>query len=157
MAEKVDLGLGANVRKKVADGLAEVLADHYLLALKTQNFHWNVTGPNFQGLHTLFGTQYAALHLAIDELAERIRTLGFPAPGGFAVYGKLASLKEAKGGESWQEMCAQLAADNDALVKGCRKLGDMADEAGDTETGDLMNGRKEEMAKAAWMLRSHVG
>jgi len=157
MAEKVDLGLGANVRKKVADGLAEVLADHYLMALKTQHFHWNVTGPNFQGLHTLFGTQYAALHLAIDELAERIRTLGFPAPGGFAVYGKLASLKEAKGGESWQEMCAQLASDNDALVKACRKLGDMADEAGDTETGDLMNGRKEEMAKAAWMLRSHVG
>lgn len=157
MAEKVDLGLGANVRKKVADALAEVLADHYLLALKTQNFHWNVTGPNFQGLHTLFGTQYAALHLAIDELAERIRTLGFPAPGGFAVYGKLASLKEAKGGESWQEMCSQLGADNDALVRACRKLGDLADEAGDTETGDLMNGRKEEMAKAAWMLRSHVG
>lgn len=157
MAEKVDLGLGANVRKKVADGLAEVLADHYLLALKTQNFHWNVTGPNFQGLHTLFGTQYAALHLAIDELAERIRTLGFPAPGGFAVYGKLASLKEAKGGESWQEMCSQLAADNDTLVRACRKLGDLSDEAGDTETGDMMNGRKEEMAKAAWMLRSHVG
>ena len=157
MAEKVDLGLGANVRKKVADGLAEVLADHYLLALKTQNFHWNVTGPNFQGLHTLFGTQYAALHIAIDELAERIRTLGFPAPGGFAVYSKLASLKEAKGGESWQEMCGQLAADNDALVRACRQLGDLADESGDTETGDMMNGRKEEMAKAAWMLRAHVG
>ncbi len=156
MADKVDLGLGANVRKKVAEGLAEVLADHYLLALKTQNFHWNVTGPNFQGLHTLFGTQYEALHTAVDLLAERIRTLGFPAPGGFAVYGKMATLKEAKGGEPWQEMCTQLAADNDSLVKACRKLGDMADEAGDTETGDLMNGRKEEMAKAAWMLRSHV-
>jgi len=157
MADKVDLGLGANVRKKVADGLADVLADHYLLALKTQNFHWNVTGPNFQGLHTLFGAQYAALHAAIDEIAERIRTLGFPAPGGFAVYAKMATLKEAKGGEPWQEMCTLLAADNDALVKACRKLGDMADEAGDTETGDLMNGRKEEMAKAAWMLRSHLG
>ena len=157
MADKVDLGLGANVRKKVADGLADVLADHYLLALKTQNFHWNVTGPNFQGLHTLFGTQYEALHLAVDVLAERIRTLGFSAPGGFAIYAKMASLKEAKGGETWQEMCAALAADNDALVRACRKLGDLADEAGDTETGDLMNGRKEEMAKAAWMLRSHVG
>lgn len=140
------------MRKKVADGLAEVLADHYLLALKTQNFHWNVTGPNFAGLHTLFGTQYVALHTAVDELAERIRALGFPAPGGFAIYAKTASLKEAKGGEPWQEMCTALAADNDAPVKSCRKLGDLADEA-----GDLMNGRKEEMAKAAWMLRSHLG
>lgn len=157
MADKVDLGLGANVRKKVSEGLAEVMADHYVLALKTQNYHWNVTGPSFQGLHTLFETQYTALHLSVDLLAERIRALGYPAPGSFASFGKLATLKEAKGGENWEEMCSQLAADNDALVKACRKLGDLADEAGDTETGDLMNGRKEEMAKAAWMLRAHVG
>lgn len=156
MPAKIDLGLSQNVRKKVADALGAALADHYLLALKTQNFHWNVTGPNFSGLHALFGTQYEALHAAVDEIAERIRALGYAAPGGFAAYLDLAGLKDAKGGETWQAMCTALAADNDALVKRCREIGDMADEAGDTETGDLMNGRKEEMSKAAWMLRSHV-
>jgi starvation-inducible DNA-binding protein len=153
----VNLGLSDNARKQVAEALGPILADHYLLALKTQNFHWNVTGPNFQGLHALFGTQYAALLAAVDVIAERIRTLGYPAPGGFAAYAKLATLPEAKGGESWSQMCGQLATDNDALVQRCRTARELAENMGDAETGDLMIERMDEMAKAAWMLRSHAG
>lgn len=153
----VNLGLSDNARKEVAEALGPILADHYLLALKTQNFHWNVTGPNFQGLHALFGAQYAALFTAVDVVAERIRTLGYPAPGGFGAYGKMATLPEAKGGESWSQMCAQLAADNDSLVQRCRPVRELAERVGDAETGDLMIERMDEMAKAAWMLRSHVG
>ncbi|TWT03062.1 Dps family protein [Reyranella sp. CPCC 100927] len=153
----VNLGLSDNARRQVAESLGAILADHYLLALKTQNFHWNVTGPNFQGLHALFGAQYAALHAALDEVAERIRTLGFPAPGGFVAYGKLATLPEAKGGESWGQMCEQLAADNDSLVQRCRPVRELAESLGDAETGDLMIERMDALAKAAWMLRSHVG
>lgn len=153
----VSLGLSDNARKQVAESLGPILADHYLLALKTQNFHWNVTGPNFQGLHALFGTQYEALHAAVDEIAERIRTLGYPAPGGFAAYGKAATLQEAKGGESWSQMCDQLASDNDSLVARCRTVRELAESLGDAETGDLLIGRMDAMAKAAWMLRSHAG
>lgn len=153
----VSLGLSDNARKQVAESLGPVLADHYLLALKTQNFHWNVTGPNFQGLHSLFGTQYEALHAAVDEIAERIRTLGYPAPGGLDVYAKIASLAEAKGGESWSQMCEQLGADNDQLVQRCRTVRELAESLGDAETGDLLIERMDAMAKAAWMLRSHVG
>jgi starvation-inducible DNA-binding protein len=156
-APKVDLGLSANARKKVADALGDVLADHFVLALKTQNFHWNVTGPNFSGLHAMFGTQYEAMRDSADDIAERIRALGYPSPGGYAVYTQATNVKDAKGGESWQEMCAVLAADNDALVKRCREVKDAAEEAGDAETGDLMIERMGEMAKAAWMLRSQVG
>ena len=97
----VSLGLSDNARKQVAESLGPILADHYLLTLKTQNFHWNVTGPNFQGLHSLFGTQYEALFAAVDEIAERIRALGFPAPGGFAAYGKVAK-PGARCANSWQ-------------------------------------------------------
>lgn len=153
----VSLGLSDNARKQAAESLGAILADHYLLALKTQNFHWNVTGPNFQGLHALFGAQYEALHAAVDEIAERIRTLGFPAPGGFAAYAKLATLPEAKGGESWSQMCEQLAADNDSLVQRCRPVRELVESLGDAETGDLMIQRMDAMAKASWMLRSHVG
>jgi starvation-inducible DNA-binding protein len=152
----VSLGLSDNARKQVAESLGPILADHYLLTLKTQNFHWNVTGPNFQGLHSLFGTQYEALFAAVDEIAERIRALGYPAPGGFAAYGKLATLPEAKGGESWSQMCEQLAADNDNLVARCRPVRELAESLGDAETGDLMIERMDALAKAAWMLRSHV-
>jgi starvation-inducible DNA-binding protein len=153
----VSLGLSDNARKQVAESLGPILADHYLLALKTQNFHWNVTGPNFQGLHTLFGSQYEALHAAIDEIAERIRALGYPAPGGLAAYARIASLTEAKGGEDWTQMCVQLGADNDQLVQRCRTVRELAESLGDAETGDLMIERMDAMAKAAWMLRSHAG
>ncbi|HJQ58176.1 MAG TPA: Dps family protein [Vineibacter sp.] len=153
----VNLGLSDNARNQVAQSLGPVLADHYLLTLKTQNFHWNVTGPNFQGLHALFGTQYEALFAAVDEIAERIRALGFAAPGGFAAYAKLASLPEARGGETWTQMCEQLAVDNDSLAQRCRAVRELAEGMGDAETGDLMIERMDALAKAAWMLRSHVG
>ncbi|MBM3643176.1 MAG: DNA starvation/stationary phase protection protein [Alphaproteobacteria bacterium] len=157
MAVKPDLGLSDKARRLAADQLSAVLANHSALALKTQNYHWNVSGPHFQGLHALFGAQYDALALAIDEIAERIRTLGHTAPGGLAAFAKLATVKDASGREDWKAMLAALASDNDALVRQARQARDKVEAAGDAETGDLLIGRMEALGKAAWMLRSHLG
>ena len=153
---KVDLGLSDNAKKSVAVALNKVLADTYVLALKTQNYHWNVVGPHFGALHKLFEEQYEAYYAAGDEIAERIRALGEPAPGSFREFGKLTDIPEATGGEDAELMINNLASDNDSIVKTMRKVQELAEENGDAETGDMMIARMEEHSKYAWMLRSHL-
>jgi starvation-inducible DNA-binding protein len=148
-----NIGMGARERENVAAALAKVLADTYTLYLKTHNFHWNVTGPNFPQLHAMFETQYTALSLAVDEIAERIRALGEFAPGSYAEFGKLTELSEAKGRPSAREMVRQLAADNETVGLACGAAIKAAQQAGDEGTADLMIGRQQEHQKAAWMLR----
>jgi starvation-inducible DNA-binding protein len=149
----VNIGLSNNARKVSAEWLGRVLADSYLLYVKTQNFHWNVTGPHFGELHKMFGDQYEALADAIDEIAERIRALGHQAPGSMAAFQKLGSLGEAKGELSAKQMIEQLVEDNEAVTRLAREAKDAAEKAGDSETGDLLIERMQEHAKAAWMLR----
>ncbi|MBM3490186.1 MAG: DNA starvation/stationary phase protection protein [Alphaproteobacteria bacterium] len=144
-------------RKRIAERLGVVLASSYVLMLKTQNFHWNVTGPHFNALHTMFGAQYAELFVAIDPIAERMRALGEFAPGGLAGYGKLSAIDDAPASPpKYEKMLAQLASDHERLSALCGDLRALADEAGDTATGDLMNGRIDLHDKTAWMLNAHL-
>ncbi len=150
---KIDIGLKDNSRKTVADALGKVLADTYTLYLKTHNFHWNVTGPNFYSLHKQFEELYTELAAAVDEIAERIRALGHLAPGSYAAFGKLTTVKEATGVPAARDMVRQLAADNELVVRSAREVKDLAESVGDVETGDLMIERMQVHEKAAWMLR----
>lgn len=152
----IDIGLKKTDRKKIAEGLSGVLADSYTLFLKTQNYHWNVTGPHFGPLHDLFEEQYRELFDAIDEIAERIRTLGFRAPGTLKEFGDLASVKEQTGQPDAMEMVKNLAEANETVHKTLRSAFETADEAGDEGTADLMVERMQVHAKNIWMLRSHL-
>ncbi len=136
--------------------LKNVLADSYVLYLKTQNYHWNVTGPQFASLHGLFEEQYTDLAAAIDEIAERIRTLGEKAPGSFAEFSKLASIKEATGDESAQSMVKQLAEDQDTLIATLTAALDAASEAGDEVTIGFVTDRIGVHEKNRWMLTSSL-
>jgi starvation-inducible DNA-binding protein len=140
--------------KKVAEAASRLLADSYTLYLKTHNFHWNVKGPMFTTLHTLFETQYTELALAVDEIAERIRALGEPAPGSYSQFEQLAKVKEAKGVPKAEKMIEILVADQLTVVEAARKLVAAADEAGDQASGDLGVRRIQVHEKNAWMLRS---
>jgi starvation-inducible DNA-binding protein len=151
---KIDIGIGQKDRKKIADGLSCLLADTYTLYLKTHNFHWNVTGPMFNTLHTMFETQYTELAVAVDDIAERIRALGFPAPGTYSQYAKLSSIKEEEGVPEWREMVKQLVEGHEAVVKTARKVFPAADAASDEPTADLLTQRMQLHEKTAWMLRS---
>jgi starvation-inducible DNA-binding protein len=154
---KPNIGLSDNARKASADALAGVLADTYALYVKTQNFHWNITGPDFIQLHELFGAQYAQLAAAIDEIAERIRAIGHTAPGGFAAFAKLAKVKDAPATPpSAKDMLKILTADHETLTRHAREAKDAVEEVGDAESGDLMITRMEEHGKTAWMLRAHL-
>jgi starvation-inducible DNA-binding protein len=154
---KVNIGLSDNARKTVVDALSGVLADTYTLYLKTHNFHWNVTGPSFPFLHTMFEAQYTELAAAVDELAERIRALGHPAPGSYAAFSKLTSLKEAPASPPpAKEMIRQLLADNETIARKAREVQETVESAGDTESGDMMVGRMQVHGKAAWMLRAQL-
>ncbi len=153
MANKTD----SNSRGAIAAKLGVVLASSFTLMLKSQNFHWNVTGPNFGPLHELFGKQYDELFAALDELAERIRALDSIAPGSFAAYAKLSTIKDAPDEPpSHKHMIGELQKDHEAMSALCSALREFADDAGDTATGDLMNGRIDVHDKAAWMLRAHL-
>lgn len=144
-------------KKKVADALSVSLASTYTLYLKTQNFHWNVTGPYFSQLHALFMTQYSALALAVDEIAERIRTLGYPAPGSYAAFGKLSVLKDAPAAPiKDKDMLKTLLADQEAVRELSLKGLKLAQAEGDELSADLFIKRAEEHDKTAWMLRSHL-
>lgn len=138
----------------IIDGLSCLLADTYLLYLKTQNFHWNVTGSHFISLHHLFETQYEELAEAADLLAERIRALQAPAPASFAEYLKLTSLEEAETGLSAEAMLAALLNDHEAMSAAANRLIKTAEEDGDEVTVDMLIERKTEHDKTAWMLRS---
>ena len=155
-APKIDIGISEKDRRKIADGLSRFLADSYTLYLKTHNFHWNVTGPMFNSLHAMFMTQYTEQWTALDEIAERIRALGFNAPGSYAQFVKLASIKEEPGSKTpdWQEMVRQLVAGNEAVCRTGRKVLEIADDADDDPTEDLLTQRLQIHEKYAWMLRS---
>lgn len=152
--EKIDIGIAENERKAIAEGLSHLLADTYTLYLKTHNFHWNVTGPMFNTLHLMFETQYTELALAVDLIAERIRALGFPAPGSYGQYAKLSSIKEEEGVPVANEMIRQLVGGQEAVVRTARNVFPIVDKANDEPTADLLTQRMQVHEKNAWMLRS---
>ena len=154
MAQPIDIGISENDRKQIADGLSRLLADTYTVYLKTHNFHWNVRGPLFNTLHVMFEEQYTELATAVDEIAERIRALGFPAPGSYAQYGALTSVAEETGVPTAEDMIAQLAKDQETVVRTAREVFPVADEAHDEPTADLLTQRMQIHEKTAWMLRS---
>jgi starvation-inducible DNA-binding protein len=151
---EVNIGIDGKDRQKIADGLARLLADSYTLYLKTHNYHWNVEGPMFNSLHTLFETQYQELAAAVDEIAERIRALGVKAPGSYSEFAKLASLDEAKGGENAEEMLRQLVLGQETVVRTAREIFPIVDKNHDEPTADLLTQRMQTHEKNAWMLRS---
>jgi starvation-inducible DNA-binding protein len=153
-APQIDIGIPAKERKEIADGLSRLLADTYTLYLKTHNFHWNVTGPMFNTLHLMFEQQYNELALAVDLIAERIRALGYPAPGSYKAYASLSSIKEADGVPSAKAMIAQLVNGQEAVVKTARSIFPVVERANDEPTADLLTQRMQVHEKTAWMLRS---
>lgn len=157
MAAPLDLGMPDPERRAIADGLSRLLADTYTLYLKTHNFHWNVTGPQFNTLHQMFELQYTELALAVDVIAERIRALGEFAPGSYAAFSRLSSIKEADGVPDATEMIRQLADDQAAVVRTARSLFPLADAAHDEPTADLLTQRMQIHEKTAWMLRAMLG
>ena len=151
---QIDLGIEPKQRQVIAEGLSRVLADTYTLYLKTHNFHWNVTGPMFQTLHLMFEQQYSELALAVDLVAERIRALGYPAPGSYAQFAKLSTVTEAEGIPKANEMVRQLVEGQEALVRTLRNVFPAAETASDQVTIDLLTQRMQVHEKTAWMLRS---
>jgi starvation-inducible DNA-binding protein len=151
------IGLERNARKHVAVSLAQMLAETYLTQLRTQYYHWNVRGEHFNQLHTLFEGQYNALAAGVDELAERLRALGYPAPGTFSEFLSLAKLEEDTSlPADWQTMVSNLLMSNEALARHLREGIKEAQEAGDEGSADLFIRRLQEHEKAAWMLRSYL-
>jgi starvation-inducible DNA-binding protein len=154
MVQTIDIGIAEADRKEIAAGLSRLLADTYTLYVKTHNFHWNVTGSLFNTLHQMFEQQYTELATAVDEIAERIRALGFHAPGSYAQFGELTSIQEETGVPSAQEMIAQLAKDQEIVARTAREVFPVADGAHDEPTADLLTQRMQIHEKTAWMLRS---
>ena len=153
----IDIGISSGDRKKIAQALSTYQSDAFTLYLKTHNFHWNVTGPMFNALHAMFETQYTEQWNALDDVAERIRALGFNAPGSYAEFIRLSSIKEEPGlsqAPDWREMVRQLVVGNEAVCRSARKVLDVADDADDEPTEDLMTQRLQVHEKNAWMLRS---
>ena len=150
----MDIGISEKDRKAIADGLCHLLADSYTLYMKTHNFHWNVTGPMFSTLHAMFMDQYTEIWGALDEIAERIRALGFFAPGTYKEYAKLSSIKEPDGVPSAEEMIAELVKGQEAVSKTARKIFPLVEKAADEPTADLLTNRMQIHEKNAWMLRS---
>lgn len=150
----IDIGISDSNRKKIADGLSNLLADSYTLYMMTRNFHWNVTGPQFNTLHTVFMTQYTEQWAALDIIAERIRALGYPAPGTYSEFSKRASIKEVDGVPKATEMVRHLVKAQEATARTARKLFPLADAANDQPTADVLTQRIDVHEKTAWMLRS---
>ncbi len=155
--EQVNIGIPEEQRKQIGEGLSRLLADTYTLYLKTHNFHWNVTGPMFNTLHLMFEQQYNELALAVDLIAERIRALGFHAPGSYRDFARLTVLEEAEGVPKAEEMIRQLVADQEAVVRTARSIFKIVDEASDEPSADLLTQRMQVHEKNAWMLRSMLG
>lgn len=150
----INIGINEQDRQDIAQGLSKLLADTYTLYLKTHNFHWNVTGPMFQTLHLMFETQYTELALAVDLIAERIRSLGVYAPGTYKQFAALSSIKEEDGIPKAQEMIRLLVEGQEAVVRTARSLYDVVEKANDEATADLLTQRIQLHEKTAWMLRS---
>ncbi|MBP7065215.1 Dps family protein [Ferrovibrio sp.] len=150
----IDIGIAEKDRKKIADGLSHLLADTYTLYLKTHNYHWNVTGPMFQTLHLMFEQHYTELALAVDAVAERIRALGFPAPGTYGQFVKLSSIKEEAEIPTATDMIKNLVKGHEAVARTARTIFPAAEKASDEPTADLLTQRLQVHEKTAWMLRS---
>ena len=150
----VNIGISESDRKQITEGLSRLLADTYSLYLKTHNFHWNVTGPMFQTLHLMFETQYTELATAVDLIAERIRALGYPAPGTYSNFAKLSSIPETEGVPKAEEMIRLLVEGQEAVVRTARSIFPIVEQANDEPTADLLTQRMQLHEKNAWMLRS---
>ena len=150
----INIGIEEKDRREIAQGLSNLLADTYTLYLKTHNFHWNVTGPMFRTLHLMFEEQYNELALAVDLIAERIRALGFPAPGTYKEFAKLSSISEEDGVPSAKDMIRKLVEGQEAVVRTARSLFLVLERSHDEPTADLLTQRMQVHEKTAWMLRS---
>lgn len=151
---ELNTGISQTDRESIAAGLSRLLADSYTLYLKTHNYHWNVTGPQFNTLHLMFEGQYTELAAAVDQIAERIRALGIRAPGSYLEFSKLTSIQEGTGDESAEDMIRQLAIGQETVVRTAREIFPAADAAHDEPTADLLTQRMQIHEKNAWMLRS---
>ncbi len=153
-APSIDIGIKAADREKIVLGLSALLADSYTLYLMTHNFHWNVKGPQFNSLHLMFMAQYTEQWAALDLIAERIRALGFPAPGTYKAFVKLASIKEVDGVPLADDMIRHLMAAQEATARTARSVFPVVEAANDQPSADLLTQRLEIHEKTAWMLRS---
>ncbi len=157
--DKIDLNIGISDsdREAIAQGLSHLLADSYMLYLKSQNYHWNVTGMHFHSLHEMFEEHYTELAEAVDEIAERIRTIGHYAPGTFKQFAELSNVNEDTSIPSAEDMIKNLVEAHEKTIQTARKLIPVCDSADDEATLDLATQRLQVHSKAAWMLRSHLG
>lgn len=153
----VNIGIDQNTRRQIAEGLSRLLADSYTLYLKTHNYHWNVTGPMFNTLHLMFEAQYNEMALAVDLIAERIRALGFPAPGSYAAFSRLTRIEERQDVPTAEQMIRDLVLGQEAVVRTARELFPVVDAAHDEPSADLLTQRMQLHEKNAWMLRSLLG
>ena len=151
---QIDIGISDTDRKTIAAGLSRLLADSYSTYLKTHNFHWNVEGPMFATLHTMFETQYVELATAVDDIAERIRALGEPAPGSYTAYSELSNVADETGHPEALDMVRQLVTAQETIARTAREVMPLAESAGDEPTADLLTQRMQVHEKNAWMLRS---
>lgn len=150
----MDIGISEADRAAIAEGLKALLADSYTLYLQTHNFHWNVTGPQFRELHLMFEEHYTELATAVDDVAERIRTLGVAAPGTYKAFADLSSIDEVEGVPAAEEMIARLTTGHEQVVKTCRSVLAKAQDADDESTASLVSDRMRVHEKTAWMLRA---
>lgn len=155
-AMKIDIGISHDDRAKIVDGLSRLLADSYTLYLMTHNFHWNVTGPQFNSLHNMFMTQYTEQWNALDVIAERIRALGFTAPGTYKQFVKLTSIKEVEGVPKAEEMLRLLVDAHETVARTARSIFAVIEDANDQPTADILTQRLDVHEKTAWMLRSSL-
>jgi len=156
MSTEINIGISEENRREIAGGLSRLLADSYTLYLKTHNYHWNVEGPLFNTLHLMFEEQYTELATAVDEIAERIRALGEPAPGSYSAYSKLTSIEEEESNPDAEEMIRQLLKGQETVARTARSVIPAANAADDEPTADLLTQRMQVHEKTAWMLRSMV-
>ena len=156
LAAQINIGIDAQDREQIAEGLSRLLADTYTLYLKTHNFHWNVTGPMFNTLHQMFEEQYTELAVAVDEIAERIRALGVAAPGSYTQFSELTEVREERGHPGAEDMIAQLVRDQETVVRTARSVFPVVEAASDEPTADLLTQRMQVHEKTAWMLRSMI-
>lgn len=153
---EINIGISSEDRKEIAEGLSRVLADSYMVYLKTHNYHWNVTGKLFHSLHVMFEEQYTELAEAIDVIAERIRSIGYRAPASFREYNELTSIEEDTDQPDALEMVRRLAVDNETILRTARSVLPACDKADDEASIDLITERLDVHSKTAWMLRSHL-
>lgn len=151
---KIDIGINENDRTQIAEGLKKLLADTYTLYLQTHNFHWNVTGPQFRELHLMFEEHYTELAVAVDDIAERIRTLGVAAPGTYKAFAQLSSIEEVDGVPPSEKMVELLTKGHEHVVKTAREVLKTAQDAADESTASLVGDRMRIHEKTAWMLRA---